>query len=120
MKQDYDFIADSLLFYINEDYKYKRSIRFNEDIILDFNDKDVPVALELLNASKTFNVKKHFLKQPVGIKMDIFVGEDVIKLIAKFPISIHQKEIPTKPLVEEKANTINLIANEAHFDSATA
>lgn len=119
MEQDYDYIADSLLFYINEDYKYKRSVRLTDDVILDFDEKDVPVALELLNASKIFNVNKSSLLQPVGLDMNIFVGEDRIKIDAKFFVLIHKKSI-SKPLVEETANNFNLIANEVHFARGTA
>ena len=43
MEQDY--VGDSLFLHVNEDYQYKRSIRFTDDIILNFDDKDVPVAL---------------------------------------------------------------------------
>jgi hypothetical protein len=119
MEQDYDYIADSLLFYINEDYKYKRSVRLTDDVILDFDEKDVPVALELLNASKIFSVNKSSLLQPVGLDMNIFVGEDRIKIDAKVLVLIHKKPI-SKPLVEETANNFNLIANEVHFARATA
>ncbi len=61
MDQDYDYQSDSLLLHITEDYEYKKSVRLEEDIILDFDKNDVPVALELLNASKTLHVKKSSL-----------------------------------------------------------
>lgn len=119
MEQDYDYIGDSLIFYINKDYKYKRSVRLTDDVILDFDENDVPVALELLNASKILNVNKSSLKQSVGLDMNIFVGEDRIKLEAKFLVLIHKKPIQ-KPLVEETANNFNLITTKVHFTRATA
>ncbi len=119
MEQDYDYQGDSLLLYINKDYKYKRSIRLADDIILDFNDEDVTVALELLNASKILDVEKSFLTRQVGLDMHICVGKDRIKLEAEILVLIHEEEIP-KPLVEETANNANLAANEAHFAMITA
>jgi uncharacterized protein YuzE len=119
MEQDYDFIGDSLLLYITEKYNYKRSVRLTDDVILDFDDNDMPVALELLNASKILKVKKSSLKKPVGVDMYICVGENRIRLEAKLFVTIHEKEI-SKPLIEETPNNANLIANEAHFARATA
>ncbi|KAF5049923.1 DUF2283 domain-containing protein [Methanobacterium subterraneum] len=40
MEQDYDYQADSLLLYIKKDYNYKRSVRLDDDIILDFDEND--------------------------------------------------------------------------------
>ena len=118
MEQDYDFVGDSLFFNINQDYEFKRSIRLTDDIILDFNDEDVPVALELLNASKIFNVEKSSLTKPVGLDMSIYIG-DKIKLEAKFFVLIRNNET-AKPLIEEVLNNANLTASEAHFANATA
>ncbi len=118
MEQDYDYRGDSLFLYVGEDYNHKKSIRFTDDIILDFDDNDVPVALELLNASKILNVEKSALKQPMGLDIHIYVGEDVIKLEANFLVSIHKKQVQL-PLVEEIANKTNLVTNEAHFARAT-
>lgn len=117
MDQDYDYQSDSLILHITEDYEYKKSVRLEEDIILDFDKNDVPVALELLNASKTLNVKKSSLIQPVSLKMNIGVAEDIIKLDATFSFLIHQKKIP-KSLNWQTCNDVNLTANEASFATA--
>lgn len=117
MEQDYDYQGDSLLFNITEDYKYRKSVRVNDNIIIDFDENDVPVALELLNASKIFHVKKSSLTHPVGIDMRIAVGEDLIRLEAKFRISIHQKPTPLS-LNKEVTNDKGLSTCEAHFAEA--
>ncbi|MDO8869529.1 MAG: DUF2283 domain-containing protein [Methanobacteriaceae archaeon] len=117
MDQDYDYQSDSLLLHITEDYEYKKSVRLEEDIILDFDKNDVPVALELLNASKTLHVKKSSLIQPVSLKMNIGVAEDTIKLDATLSFLIHQKQIP-KSLNWQTSNDVNLTANEASFATA--
>ncbi|OPY26000.1 MAG: hypothetical protein A4E27_00789 [Methanobacterium sp. PtaU1.Bin242] len=117
MKQDYDYLTDSLFLYSDEEYRYKKSVRITADVILDFDQDDVPVALELLNASKILHVKKSSLNEPVGLDMQICVGEDTIKLEGIFFISIHKKEIP-KSLNKETPNRTNLTASGAHFATA--
>lgn len=118
MEQDYDYRGDSLFLYVDEDYNHKKSIRIIDDIIMDFDNNDIPVAIELLNASKMLNIKKSALKQPIRLDINIHVGKDVIKLEANFLISIHKKQVQM-PLVEEIANKTNLVANETHFERAT-
>lgn len=117
MEHDYDVIGDSLFFYVEEDYEYKRSVRLTDDIILDFDIDDVPVALELLNASKILKVNKFSLKGPVGLDMNICIGEDSIKLDAKLRILIHNKKT-LKPLIEETVNSTNLSSTQVHFATA--
>lgn len=117
MEQDYDYQGDSLLLFVDQNYKHKKSVRLTDDVILDFNDKDVPVALELLNASKILNVKKAALTLPIGLDMHIYVACDCIKLEAEILVTIHEKQVQL-PLIKETANTANLMANEAHFARA--
>jgi hypothetical protein len=50
--------------------------------------------------------------------MCIAVGKELIKLEAKFLISVHQKKTPMS-LHKEIANNINLKTSEAHFAKAT-
>lgn len=46
---DYDVENDSLFIYITDDYVYDKSLRLDKDVILDFDENKVPVALELLH-----------------------------------------------------------------------
>jgi uncharacterized protein YuzE len=117
VEQDYDFLGDSLLFNITEKYSYQKSVQFNDNIIIDFDENDVPVALELLNASKLLHVNKYSLTHPLGIDMCIEVGPESIRLEAKFSILIHQKPTPLS-LHEQIANDVNLKSSEAHFARA--
>jgi len=72
-----------------------RSVRLDDDIILDFDENDAPVALELLNASRHLQVSKSSLIQPIDLDMNIGIGEKIIKLEAHFSVSVHQNDIPT-------------------------
>ena len=117
VEQDYDFQGDSLLFNITQKYRYQKSVQIKDNIIIDFDENDVPVALELLNASKLLHVNKSSLTYPMGIDMFIEVGQEMIKLQAKFLISIHQKQTPMS-LNEQTSNDINLRVTESHFATA--
>ncbi len=117
MDQDYDYAADSLLLYITEDYEYQKSLRLDDDIILDFDKNDVPVALELLNASKTLRVNKSSLLQPIAINMQVCIGKEKIRLDASFSVFVHQKLIP-KDLNWQVSNDINLTETKSQFATA--
>jgi len=98
-----------------------RSVRLDDDIILDFDENDAPVALavalELLNASRHLQVSKSSLIQPIGLDINIGIGERIIKLEAHFSVSVHQNDIP-RSLNSQIANKTNLFSNEVHFATA--
>jgi uncharacterized protein YuzE len=94
-----------------------RSVRLDDDIILDFDENDAPVALGLLNASRHLQVSKSSLIQPIGLDINIGIGERIIKLEAHFSVSVHQNDIP-RSLNSQIANKTNLFSNEVHFATA--
>jgi len=94
-----------------------RSVRLDDDIILDFDENDATVALGLLNASRHLQVSKSSLIQPIGLDMSIGIGERIIKLEAHFSVSVHQNDIP-RSLNSQIANKTNLFSNEVHFATA--
>lgn len=47
LNHDYDLEGDSLFLFVTDDYAYKRSLRLDDDIILDFDENNTPVALEI-------------------------------------------------------------------------
>lgn len=58
MKIIYNKEADAAYIYLVEDIKKgeaKKTIELNQNIILDFNDKDKLLGIEILDASKTLN-----------------------------------------------------------------
>ncbi len=119
MNQDYDAQNDSLFLYIIDDYVYKRSLRLDKDLILDFDENNVPVALEILHASKRLNTSKLNLRQPIGLNMEIVIARDFIHIKADFTIVIRNKSTPLDLDVEGE-NSINLPSQEAHFEKAAA
>lgn len=110
------WLPDSLLLYIKR-ITTTRSVRLDDDIILDFDENDAPVALGLLNASRHLQVSKSSLIQPIGLDINIGIGERIIKLEAHFSVSVHQNDIP-RSLNSQIANKTNLFSNEVHFATA--
>jgi uncharacterized protein YuzE len=103
LKKDYDFQSDVLYLRIVDDYQYRESIEIGNSLILDFDENYVPVAVEILDASRVLNVSKYSLREDFGLKMEISVGEDLVIIHAQFVLSVHQKEIP----VEKDFKTLN-------------
>ena len=114
MDYDYDYQNDSLFLHITDDYHYKRSLRLDEDIIIDFDVDNVPVAMEILHASKRFNTPRLSLRNPIGLNMHIEIGDDYIHIKAAFEINIRNKFIPLE-LNAEGENSINLPSQATHF-----
>lgn len=114
VNHDYDVQNDSLYLYITNDYTYKRSLRLDEDIILDFDKNNTPVSLEILHASKIFNVNKFDLTKPMALNMEITIGEDFIHIKADVTLKINNKLVPLDLDITGE-NNINLPSQETHF-----
>ena len=64
----------------------------SEGVLLDFDNENVPVAIEILDASKIFNIPKNSLKNIICFNMNIVVNNDVIKVFIELRVIIHNKE----------------------------
>lgn len=106
IQSSYDADADALFISKIDDYEYNESVELNNEIILDFDTKRIASALEILNASKVFNVSKYSLKNIKSISMEIVVLKESIHLKLSINIPIHNKEL-FKSLEEFTLNNIN-------------
>jgi len=114
MEKDYDFQNDSLFMYITDGYEYKESVELGDNIILDFDDDDVPVAVEILDAAKVLNVEKFSLQNLKSLNMEISIEKDSITIEAKFKVLLHQKELDA-PISLEVPNDMNLPQIQTEF-----
>jgi pectate lyase len=92
-------------------------LRLDKDIILDFNKNNIPVAMEILHASKRLKIDKVNLKDLMGLNMNIEVGKDHIHIKAAFNIIIRNKSKPLE-FHAEGENSINLPSTETNFAAA--
>lgn len=111
----YDAQSDSLYIHIDNEYEYQESIEMSNNVILDFDSNSMPVALEVLDASKFFNVNKLALKRQFKTQIRIRIKEDSIHLNAVFKFLVHNKEY-TSPLVQDTINDINAPLLETSFN----
>jgi hypothetical protein len=98
---------------------YKRSLRLDNDIILNFDENNVPVALEILHASRTLDANRFDLTKPLVLNMEIVIGKDFIHIKADFTLIVRNKTTPLGLNIAGK-NSINLPSQEAHFAKAAA
>lgn len=88
----YDYHSDVLGIKIADDYDYEESIELEEGIILDFDVDGIPVALEILDASKVLNVPdKQYLFNIKKMYMKICISEKVIEVHFNVNVEIHSK-----------------------------
>ena len=57
----YDENVDMLGIKVKRDYNYNKTAEIDERLLLDFDENNVPVASEILDASKLLNVPKDIL-----------------------------------------------------------
>lgn len=114
MEKDYDMQNDSLFMYITEDYNYKESVELGDIVILDFDENNIPVAIEILNVAKLLNVQKFSLKHLVNVKMAITIDDESIIIDAEFKVLVHQKEVPA-PIKLELPNELNFPQMQSEF-----
>lgn len=88
IKYTYDPIADALSIHVVDDAEYDKTISFNNNILLDFDKNDRPVALEILDARKLLNVNIRSLKRIVSIDLQVEVNdkEIIVKCNLQVPI----------------------------------
>jgi uncharacterized protein YuzE len=83
LNKDYDIRSDSLYLYITDKYEYGESIEIEGNVILDFDKNSVPVAIEILNASKFLGVSKFSIKNLITLKLFLFIIFQIYIFIKK-------------------------------------
>lgn len=107
LKYSYDIEVDSIHIKITDDYKYAESLEFEEGIILDFSDEGVPVALEILDISELFSVKKECFNNIDDINITITINNASISLNLLIEI-LSNNEIIDQPFSTIAKNIINV------------
>ncbi len=99
-KYDYDFENDSIFFY-GGNKKYRSSVDL-DGIILDISEDSDIMAIEILDASKRFNLAKEDLRNIKYFEANIEISEENIKIIMKMSVSKRNK------LVDKGLNALGL------------
>lgn len=101
----YDLETDTLFFHDNK-IKYKSSIDLG-DLILDIGEDGSPIGVELLNASKNFDVSKVVLKKIQTMNSDIKVSYESIEVKVRVCVT-RRNALIEKVSVSRGINDVNL------------
>ena len=113
----YDYAYDVLAIKVNRPFKYNKTVEMDEGVLLDFDDDNIPVSLEILDASKRLNVPKYSLKKLIDFKMSISVDDKSICVCARFKVMLHNSE--QNPILESfTSNYSNIPSMETEFAAA--
>ncbi|WP_409199657.1 DUF2283 domain-containing protein [Methanobrevibacter sp. DSM 116169] len=102
----YDVDTDALFINKVKNYNYDESIELESNIILDFDIDGMVCALEILNASKVFNVSNDYFNNIKNISIKIAVFEKLICLNLSVDVSMNNKKL-LKSLDKSTTNDIN-------------
>lgn len=107
LKYSYDVEVDSIFIKITENYKYQESLELEDGIILDFSDEGIPVALEILDISDLFSVKKDCFNNIENINITIAITNSSISLNLLMELLIDNEKID-QPFSTIAKNIINV------------
>ena len=103
----YDIEVDSIFIKIKENYKYWESLELEDGIILDFSEEGIPVALEILDISDLFSVKKDCFNNIENINITIAITNSSISLNLLIELLIDNEKID-QPFSTIAKNVINV------------
>ena len=90
LNYDYDMENDSLFIYSIDPYNYEVSLELDNDVILDIDTEEKPVAFEFLNASKIFKINKEYFQNIVSINIQSSITTESISLKVKLTYAENQ------------------------------
>ena len=103
---NYDSSCDVLVVKVKRDFTYAKTVEMDEGVLLDFDINNVPISLEILDASKIFKVPKGSLNNPSSFNMKVCVNEDSIKIDVRMRLlnEYHHENTKLDSLVNNYAN----------------
>ena len=103
---NYDSSCDVLVVKVKRDFTYAKTVEMDEGVLLDFDINNVPISLEILDASKIFKVPKGSLNNPSSFNMKVCVNDDSIKIDVRMRLlnEYHHENTKLDSLVNNYAN----------------
>lgn len=81
LKYMYDYSSDVLGVKVKNDFIYHETVELEDGVLLDFDKNDVPVSLEIMDASKRFNIPKSSLNDLKFFNMTVVVDNNLLQLM---------------------------------------
>jgi len=91
LKYMYDY-SDVLGVKVKNDFIYHETVELEDGVLLDFDKNDVPVSLEIMDASKRFNIPKSSLNDLKFFNMTVVVDNKFITINVVIGVLIHNNE----------------------------
>ena len=92
LKYMYDYSSDVFGVKVKNDFIYHETVELEDGVLLDFDKNDVPVSLEIMNASKRFNIPKSSLNDLKFFNMTVVVDNKFITINVVIGVLIHNNE----------------------------
>ena len=92
LKNMYDYYSDVLGVKVKNDFIYHETVELEDGVLLDFDKNDVPVSLEIMDASKRFNIPKSSLNDLKFFNMTVVVDNKFITINVVIGVLIHNNE----------------------------
>ena len=92
LKYMYDYSSDVLGVKVENDFIYHETVELEDGVLLDFDKNDVPVSLEIMDASKRFNIPKSSLNDLKFFNMTVVVDNKFITINVVIGVLIHNNE----------------------------
>ncbi|WP_409200765.1 hypothetical protein [Methanobrevibacter sp. DSM 116169] len=90
---EYDNKFDIMDIGAEGEFKYKKTIEIDNSVYIDFDENNVPFALEMFNASRIFNIRKQDLHNPKHIDMNITIKDGIIYLKITYIYETHNASV---------------------------
>lgn len=116
VKNEYHKSSDNLNIHILGKYECYQSIEIDENLLIDFNQENVPVSIQLNNASQLLEVNKQSLKKISTIRIEIITTPEFINLYVNLVLKVKKEDVE-KTLESSAANMYEIPANENSFTS---
>lgn len=107
----YDEPADILGIKVTQDFTYHETIELDEGLLLDFDENNVPTALEMHEASKRLNVPKSSLNELVFFNMKVIVDAKSISINVGVLINNNENKHKLESFTSNHHNIPNMEAN---------
>ena len=91
LKYMYDYSSDVFGVKVKNDFIYHETVELEDGVLLDFDKNDVPVSLEIMDASKRFNIPKSSLNDLKFFNMTV-VDNKFITINVVIGVLIHNNE----------------------------
>ena len=106
LEYSYDASFDILVVKVKRDFTYAKTVEMDVGVLLDFDINNLPVSLEILDASKIFKVPRVSLNDPSSFNMNVCVNDDSIKIdvIMEVLIDYHHENTKLDSLVNNYEN----------------